>query len=122
MAEYLHNRAEVKAKTLFATHYHELTDLALTMPGVKNYNVLVKESGDKIVFLRKIVPGAADKSYGIQVARLAGLPTEVVERAKEILSNLEEGEFAESGQPKLAQRSRRGKHIPGQLSLFGKST
>jgi DNA mismatch repair protein MutS len=64
----------VKAKTLFATHYHELTDLALTLPGVKNYNVLVRESGDQIAFLRKIVPGAADKSYGIQVARLAGLP------------------------------------------------
>ena len=64
----------MKAKTLFATHYHELTDLALTMPGVKNYNVLVREKNDQIAFLRKIVPGAADKSYGIQVARLAGLP------------------------------------------------
>ena len=104
VAEYLHNRAEVKAKTLFATHYHELTDLALTMPGVKNYNVLVRERNDRIAFLRKIVPGAADKSYGIQVARLAGMPPEVIERAKEILANLEEGEFGEAGQPRLARR------------------
>ena len=118
VAEYLHNT--VKAKTLFATHYHELTDLALTLPGVKNYNVLVRESGDRIAFLRKIVPGAADKSYGIQVARLAGLPPEVVGRAKEILHNLEEGEFEESGQPKLARRyGRRGQTDPNQLKLFG---
>ena len=73
------------------------------MPGVKNYNVLVREKDDQIVFLRKIVPGAADKSYGIQVARLAGLPPEVIDRAKEILANLEEGEFGEGGQPKIAK-------------------
>ncbi|NCC53391.1 MAG: DNA mismatch repair protein MutS, partial [Spartobacteria bacterium] len=103
VAEYLHNHTEVKAKTLFATHYHELTDLARTMPGVKNYNVLVREKDDHIAFLRKIVPGGADKSYGIQVARLAGLPMEVIERAKEILVNLEEEEFGEGGQPQLAR-------------------
>ncbi|MGD9611380.1 MAG: DNA mismatch repair protein MutS [Kiritimatiellia bacterium] len=122
VAEYLHNHAEVKAKTLFATHYHELTDIALTLPGVKNYNVLVSEKDDRIVFLRKIVPGAADKSYGIQVARLAGLPPEVVARAKEILANLEDEELGETGQPKLAQpRSRKPKIDPGdQLSLFGR--
>ena len=120
VAEYLHNHPEVKAKTLFATHYHELTDIALTLPGVKNYNVLVSEKDDRIVFLRKIVPGAADKSYGIQVARLAGLPAEVVARAKEILANLEEQELSEAGQPKLAQpRARKPKLDPGdQLSLF----
>lgn len=117
VAEYLHNHAESKARTLFATHYHELTDLALTMPGVKNYNVLVKESGDKIAFLRKIIPGAADKSYGIQVARLAGLPPEVIQRAREILSNLEEGEFEETGKPKLAQH-RKKKDDTKQMSLF----
>jgi len=116
VAEYLHNHAESKARTLFATHYHELTDLALTLPGVKNYNVLVKESGDKIAFLRKIVPGAADKSYGIQVARLAGLPPDVIQRAREILSNLEEGEF-EEGKPKLAQH-RKKKDDTKQMSLF----
>jgi DNA mismatch repair protein MutS len=120
VAEFLHNNAATKAKTLFATHYHELTDLALTMPGVRNYNVLVRESGDRIAFLRKIVPGAADKSYGIQVARLAGLPGEVITRAREILHNLEEGEFSETGQPKLAQRyGRKGRSDPNQLSLFG---
>ena len=117
VAEYLHG--EVKAKTLFATHYHELTDLALTLPGVKNYNILVREQGDRIVFLRKIMPGGADKSYGIQVARLAGLPRDVVDRAKEILSNLEEGEFGDAGQPKIAaHRIRRDKKDPLQMTLF----
>jgi len=118
VAEYLHNHAESKARTLFATHYHELTDLALTMPGVKNYNVLVKESGEKIAFLRKIVPGAADKSYGIQVARLAGLPPEVITRAREILTNLEEGEL-EEGKPKLAQhRKKKDGDDSKQMNLF----
>ncbi|NLB60117.1 MAG: DNA mismatch repair protein MutS, partial [Lentisphaerae bacterium] len=115
VAEHLHGA--VQAKTLFATHYHELTDLALTLPGVKNYNILVREKNDQIVFLRRIVPGGSDKSYGIQVARLAGLPREVIRRAKEIMLNLEEGEFGEAGQPKLATRRPR----PGptrQLSLF----
>ncbi|MBT3191808.1 MAG: DNA mismatch repair protein MutS [Verrucomicrobia bacterium] len=120
VAEHLHNNGDVKAKTLFATHYHELTDLTLTMDGVKNYNILVRERDDKIAFLRKIVPGGADKSYGIQVARLAGMPQGVVSRAKEILSNLEEGEFGDSGQPKIA-KTRRAK--PGdsgaQMDLFG---
>ncbi len=120
VAEYLHNHAATKAKTLFATHYHELTDLALTLSGVKNFNVLVRESGERIVFLRKIAPGGADKSYGIQVARLAGLPPEVIGRAREILGNLEEGEFSETGQPKLAQRyGKKGRADPNQLTLFG---
>jgi DNA mismatch repair protein MutS len=120
VAEFLHNTAAAKAKTLFATHYHELTDLALTLPGIKNYNVLVRESGDRIAFLRRIVPGAADKSYGIQVARLAGLPAEVIERAREILKNLEESEFGEGGQPKIAEhRPRRKRDDTDQLRLFG---
>ncbi len=119
VAEYLHNQESVKAKTLFATHYHELTDLARTLPGVKNYNVLVREKNDQIAFLRKIVPGAADQSYGIQVARLAGLPEAVIDRAREILANLEEGEFADSGQPKLAEhRPRKKKESGKQLNLF----
>ncbi len=123
VAEYLHNTAAVKAKTLFATHYHELTDLALTLPGVKNYSVLVHESGDGIVFLRRIVPGGADKSYGIHVARLAGMPEEVVDRAREILANLEEGELAETGQPKLARRTRRGRVAEmAELPLFASQT
>jgi DNA mismatch repair protein MutS len=112
VAEHLHNDPGVKAKTLFATHYHELTDLALTLDGVVNANVLVKESGDRIVFLRRIVPGGADKSYGIHVAQLAGLPPPVIERAREILGNLEEGEFESAGRPKLA-RKRPRKDRPG---------
>jgi DNA mismatch repair protein MutS len=120
VAEFLHNNARVKAKTLFATHYHELTDMALTMSGIKNYNVLVKEKKDGIVFLRKIVPGAADKSYGIHVARLAGLPPEVIDRAREILLNLEEGEFSEPGKPKIAQyRARKERFDRWQMTLFG---
>jgi DNA mismatch repair protein MutS len=119
VAEYLHDQAAVKAKTLFATHYHELTDLARTLKGVQNYNVLVREKNDQIAFLRKIVPGAADQSYGIQVARLAGLPAAVIERAREILTNLEEGEFGDSGQPKLAEhRARKRKEPDNQLHLF----
>jgi DNA mismatch repair protein MutS len=118
VAEYLHDK--VLAKALFATHYHELTDIAVTMSGVKNYNVLVREEKDNVVFLRKIVAGAADKSYGIQVARLAGLPQEVVARAREILGNLEEGEFAEAGQPKIAvHRHRKSKDNSSQMDLFG---
>jgi DNA mismatch repair protein MutS len=81
VAEYLHDHAPVAAKTLFATHYHELTDLALTRERVKNYNIAVKELNDQIVFLRKIVKGGASHSYGIQVARLAGLPQATIERA-----------------------------------------
>ncbi|MDP6629599.1 MAG: DNA mismatch repair protein MutS [Kiritimatiellia bacterium] len=123
VAEYLHNNPQVKAKTLFATHYHELTDLSLTMPGVKNYNVLVRERNDQIAFLRKIVHGGSDKSYGIQVARLAGMPQDVIGRAKEILANLEEGELAETGQPKIAKRRprRSAADATDQLSLFGEA-
>ncbi len=106
VAEYLHEEEDRRARTLFATHYHELTDLARSMKGVRNYNIAVSESGGRISFLRKIVPGPADKSYGIQVAQLAGLPERVIRRAREILATLEEGEFTETGQPRLAQRRR----------------
>ncbi|MDA1044824.1 MAG: DNA mismatch repair protein MutS [Verrucomicrobia bacterium] len=120
VAEYLHNEPRVKAKTLFATHYHELAELSLTLMGVQNYNVQVRERDDQIVFLRKIVRGSTDKSYGIQVARLAGLPDAVVARSKEILANLEDGELSEAGQPKLArQRQRRVKSDESQMDLFG---
>lgn len=119
VAEYLCTNPSVRAKTLFATHYHEMTDLSVTMPGVQNANVLVKERGDQITFLRKIVPGSADKSYGIHVARLAGLPTAVLDRANEILKNLEEGEFEKEGTPKLAQhRTKRKKINDSQMDLF----
>jgi DNA mismatch repair protein MutS len=102
VAEYLHDHPSLRPKTLFATHYHELTELALTKERVKNYNVVVKEWGGEIIFLRKIVEGGTNRSYGIQVARLAGLPQKVIDRAKEILSNLERGELDGMGMPKIA--------------------
>jgi DNA mismatch repair protein MutS len=89
MIEYIHNHPHLRAKTLFATHYHELTQLADLLPGVRNYNVAVSEADNEVVFLHKIVPGGADKSYGIHVAQLAGLPSPVVHRANEIMKELE---------------------------------
>lgn len=118
VAEYLHDNATVAAKTLFATHYHELTDLALTRERVQNYNVAVKEWDDQIIFLRRIVKGGASHSYGIQVARLAGLPADVISRAKEVLHNLESGEYV-AGTPRLARsRQDRKTVVTPQLGLF----
>ena len=105
VAEHLHD--QIGCRALFATHYHELTDLERTRPGVQNLNVAVREWNDQIVFLRKIVPGRADQSYGIQVARLAGLPDSIIARAKEILGNLEKSELNTEGQPALAKTSRK---------------
>ncbi len=90
VVEYIHNHPNLQAKTLFATHYHELTELARFLPRVRNYNVAVAEEGDRVIFMRKIVPGGADRSYGIHVAQLAGLPRPVIRRAEEILKNLEQ--------------------------------
>jgi DNA mismatch repair protein MutS len=89
IVEYIHNHPGLKAKTLFATHYHELTDLAALLPGVRNYNVAVTEEGESVVFLHRIVPGGADRSYGLHVAQLAGLPRAVIGRAQEIMAQLE---------------------------------
>ena len=89
VVEYIHNHPDLKAKTFFATHYHELTQLAELLPGVSNYNVAVSEADNKVVFLHRIVPGSADRSYGIHVAQLAGLPRPVIQRADEILRQLE---------------------------------
>jgi DNA mismatch repair protein MutS len=108
VAEYLHD--SVKCRTLFATHYHELTELEITRGGVKNFNVAVREWNDQIIFLRKIIRGGADKSYGIQVARLAGLPQKVIARAKEVLSNLEHHELNADGKPTLAEAPAPPKH------------
>jgi DNA mismatch repair protein MutS len=121
IVEHLHN--VVGAKTLFATHYHELTELAARLPRLKNLNVAVREWNDQIVFLRKIVEGATDKSYGIQVARLAGVPKPVLERAKEILSNLEESELTPEGKVRRAQRRPELEKLkklgpPPQMDLF----
>ena len=100
--EYCADPKRLGAKTLFATHYHELTAMEGTLPGVKNYNIAVRTRGEEIVFLRKIVPGGADRSYGIEVAKLAGLPEAVVSRARKILRQLEE----ESGRPAAAPAPR----------------
>jgi DNA mismatch repair protein MutS len=93
VAEYLHETPDRRARTLFATHYHELTDLAKRFKRVKNFQVAVKEWQDQIIFIRKIIPGGCDDSYGIEVARLAGLPAEVTDRAKIVLGLIETGEF-----------------------------
>jgi DNA mismatch repair protein MutS len=111
-----HIAGTMKARTLFATHYHQLTDLVHTCEGVKNYNVAVREWGDKVVFLHKIVEGAADRSYGIHVARLAGIPRDVVERALVILGNLESGSADAADMPMLLPCEERS--AAGQLSLF----
>ncbi|HUB67865.1 MAG TPA: DNA mismatch repair protein MutS [Candidatus Methylacidiphilales bacterium] len=119
VAEYLN--ITLRTRTLFATHYHELTELARLLPATKNYNVAVREWGEQIVFLRKIVPGGADKSYGIQVARLAGLPAPVLKRAKEILRELEEEQLDNAGQPRLAkakQKKERAREVLRELDLF----
>ncbi len=121
LVEYLHGLSGrgTGPKTLFATHYHELTELALVLPGVKNYNVQVREWNDEIIFLRKIVPGGADKSYGIQVARLAGLPEKVLKRALEVLDNLEKKEFDEVGRPKISRSEEISPESgPQQLRIF----
>jgi len=117
VAEYLHEREGLRAKTLFATHYHELTELALTMKRIKNYHVAVKEWKDEVIFLRKIIPGPSDQSYGIHVAKLAGIPRDVIDRAREILFNLENQELDEAGLPRLAYRTRKN-HDRNQLMLF----
>jgi DNA mismatch repair protein MutS len=123
VVEYLHEH--IGCRTLFATHYHELTDLARSLAGVRNLNVAVREWQDEVVFLHKIVEGAADKSYGIHVARLAGVPRQVIERAKEILWQLEEEHLGADGRPKLArqpmpdQRPDRPSAGHLQLTLFG---
>ncbi|HWN64053.1 MAG TPA: DNA mismatch repair protein MutS [Candidatus Binatus sp.] len=118
VAEFLHDK--IKARTLFATHYHELTKLAEERSGVCNFNVAVREWNDQIIFLRKIVPGGADKSYGIQVARLAGLPKEILDRAKDILSHLEapNGTLAQPGKTRKRRSTSNTKTEKPQLDLL----
>ena len=114
MLEHIADKQKCGAKTLFATHYHELTELEGKLAGVKNYRVTVKEHGDDIIFLRRIMRGDADKSFGIQVARLAGLPSGLIERAKEILQQLEESDIN-----KAAERVK--SFEPVQMNLLGPS-
>ena len=117
IVEYIHNNSKISAKTLFATHYHELTELENILTRVKNFNIVVKEWNDKIIFLRKIERGSADQSYGIQVARLAGVPDKVIERAKQILHNLEEHEISPQGLSSQAKKQLPHYHI-NQLDIF----
>jgi len=116
VAEHLATNSRARPKTLFATHYHELTDLADALPGVVNAHVSAREWKDDIIFLRKIVSGRSDRSYGIQVARLAGLPATVVKRAQEILSGLERDELSRGGRPTLSGAN--GDPDTRQLGLF----
>ena len=115
--EYIHNELSLKSRTLFATHYHELTDIERICPGVKNYHASVMEHKDEVIFMRKIVEGGADSSYGIYVAKLAGIPQKVLERARVILNNLEENELTPDSKPVIAM-DRRGNDPGLQLSLF----
>jgi DNA mismatch repair protein MutS len=119
VAEYIHDR--IGARTLFATHYHQLTELALTKSRVANYTISVKEWKERIVFLRTLVKGICSRSYGIQVGKLAGLPAEVVRRAVQVLANLEGDEYDEIGTPKLSVAERDGSRRSGQLRLFSKA-
>ena len=118
VAEHLATNATARPKTLFATHYHELTDLADVLPGVVNAHVAAREWKDDIIFLRKIMPGRSDRSYGIQVARLAGLPGGVIARAKDILGGLERDELSRGGRPTLSGAP--GDPEASQLGLFAK--
>jgi DNA mismatch repair protein MutS len=113
--EFIHNNAKISAKTLFATHYHELTELENILEGVKNYNVSVKDWNGQMVFVRKIERGGADQSYGIQVAKMAGVPDKVIMRAKEILKNLEAIEISAQG---LTARIKKGLNKSNQINLF----
>ena len=118
IVEYLHQHR--RPKTLFATHYHELTELAAMLPRLVNRTLAVKEWNERILFLRRVVDGSADKSYGIQVARLAGLPASVLARAQEVLGNLESQEYDFTGKPRLARGHQPEVETPAgrQLSLF----
>jgi len=111
VVEYLHNHPRLQCRTLFATHYHELTDLEALLPRVRNYNVAVAKAGEQLVFTHHIVPGGADRSYGIHVAQMAGLPRAVVHRAEEILAQLESADQRGAAERVLRE--------PQQLALFG---
>ncbi len=111
--EYIVNKENLGCRTLFATHYHELTELEGKLTGIKNYCITVKEKGEDVIFLRKIIRGGADGSYGIQVARLAGVPAPVIDRAKEILKELDDADINKNGKSRRAK-----KQVEGQLDLF----
>jgi DNA mismatch repair protein MutS len=116
ITEYIHDNKAVAAKTLFATHYHELNEMAELFPRIKNYKVEVREYDDKVIFLHKVNPGSADHSYGIQVAQMAGLPVFVTNRAKEVLLNLESKELTPYEVKK--ERLKKLQHSDSQLNIF----
>ena len=118
ISEHIHNK--IGARTLFATHYHQLADLAEIYPGIVNCHVQVREWGDQVIFLRKIVEGGTDKSYGIHVAQLAGLPRQVINRAGEVLDDLEASRVQADGHAKKA--GSKSKHQLEQLALFGQTS
>jgi DNA mismatch repair protein MutS len=120
VAEFLHDYKSAGVKTLFATHYHELTELALTKARAKNYNIAVKEWNDEIIFLRRLVEGGTNRSYGIQVARLAGIPAGVIRRAKKILAAIESGDHSLGKYPEQDSGSGGPPKGQVQLSLFRK--
>ncbi|MFC1921030.1 DNA mismatch repair protein MutS, partial [Chloroflexota bacterium] len=120
VAEYIHNHPGLGAKTLFATHYHEMVELAGFLPRVKNFNVAVTEDRGEVIFLRKIVPGGVDKSYGIHVAQLAGLPKSVVHRANEVLEELEKDSSLSGEKPRAKNRGK--KEPEQQMSFFARKS
>jgi DNA mismatch repair protein MutS len=117
VVEYIHNSPRLGCKTLFATHYHELTQLAGTLPRVRNHTVAVSEDEGQVIFLHRIVPGGADKSYGIHVAQLAGLPRAVTNRAWEVLKDLEGNDGSRDKRPKTVRTRRQAQAL--QMPLFG---
>ena len=119
VCEYIHNNSRLGAKTLFATHYHELVELAGVLPRVKNFNVAVTEEGGSVVFLYRIVPGGVDRSYGIHVAQLAGLPRSVVQRANEVLEEMEGDSSRKTG---VRESPKRKKELAQQISFFGQKS
>jgi DNA mismatch repair protein MutS len=118
MTEYLHNTAAIQPRTLFATHYHELTELEELLPRVKNYSVAVRKEGDNVMFLHRLVPGGCDHSYGIEVARLAGMPRELIARAREVLRRLEANDLTPAGEKTQASVVREPAVANGQMNLF----
>ena len=114
IAEYLHNHTSARAKTLFATHYHEMNEMAESLPRIRNFHVSVKELENKVLFLRKLVPGGSEHSFGIHVARMAGIPAKVVSRADEILHHLEKSRSA----PGMSKKEGKKSTDEMQLSFF----
>ncbi|PJA27308.1 MAG: DNA mismatch repair protein MutS [candidate division Zixibacteria bacterium CG_4_9_14_3_um_filter_46_8] len=119
VSEFIHEKENLKCRTLFATHYHELTDLASRLPGIRNFQVAVKEWEDEIIFLHRIIPGGCDDSYGIQVARLAGIPAEVISRAHQVLQQLEQGDLFSAKMMLDKPPKWMKKYAVSQMTLFG---